>query len=85
MAVSVLVLSWTASAGAAPERTDLALSGERLTMWAEPDGTRLLIYKGNFTAKSSTHTLTSRQAVIWLTQTRLDGQVHSQLRLYLDG
>ena len=86
LAVSLLVLSWPGPAAASdPEHTDLALSGERLTMWAEPDGTRLLIYKGNFTAKSSTHTLTSRQAVIWLTQTRQNGQVLSTLRLYLDG
>ena len=83
--ICVLVTSWPGSAYADPEQTDLAISGERLIMWEEPDGTRLLIYKGNFVAKSSSRTFTSREAVIWLTQERLDGQVHSQLRLYLDG
>ncbi len=61
------------------------LSGDGLTIWAEPDGTRLLVYKGNFTAQGPAQSLSSDRAVIWLKQTRRAGQIHSSLRLYLEG
>ena len=94
LAGCVLGLVWSSAANAAEETpeqkpspisTDLALSGEHLRIWSEPDGTRLLIYKGNFTAKCEARILSSRGAVIWLKQTRKDGQVHSSLQLYLEG
>lgn len=67
------------------QKAQLALSGDELAIWTEPDGTQLLLYKGNFSAKGPTQSLTSDRAVIWLTQTRQAGQIHSSLRIYLEG
>ena len=70
---------------AEPQTVALSLSGEKLVSWAEPDGTQILMYKGDFRAKGLEETLSSDRAVIWLKQVRQAGQVHSSVRLYLEG
>ncbi|MCK4850707.1 MAG: LPS-assembly protein LptD, partial [Phycisphaerae bacterium] len=95
----LLGLVWLGTAGAAQgqlgqevtaeggpsQRAELTLSGEGLAIWSEPDGTQLLVYKGNFSAKGPEQSLSSDRAVIWLKQVRQEGQIHSSLRVYLEG
>ncbi len=95
----LLVLAWLAMADGAqaqaeqevtPEKPQkqtagLSLSGDALAIWPEPDGTQLLVYKGNFSARGPEQSLSSDRAVIWLKQVRKEGQIHSSLRLYLEG
>ena len=91
--LSVLLASslWPGTAVAEdPSASKLAnaffLRGQQLIMWSEPDGTRLLIYRDNFSIQGPAQKLSSDRAVIWLTQ-HLDrtGRIRNNLRLYLEG
>ena len=68
-----------------PDQPDFSLSGERLTAWTEADGTRLLLYEGDFSARCSAVTLTGSNAVIWLNRISENGKAYYNLRIYLEG
>lgn len=63
---------------------DLSLSAEHLTVWSETDGSRVMLFQGDFNARCSAATLTSRNAVIWLTQTSKARRASYHLRIYLE-
>lgn len=67
------------------DQSDLSLSGERLTAWTQADGIRVMLYEGDFSARCSAATLTSSNAVIWLTRVSENDKAFYNLRIYLQG
>ncbi|HEY3246236.1 MAG TPA: LPS assembly protein LptD [Phycisphaerae bacterium] len=62
---------------------NIEMFGVLMNRWAEPDGTHVIYFVGDFELHMGLRRLKSREAVIWMTHRSFEGRAYVQYEIYL--